>query len=92
MTGVCQLPTCETRVGRGQLMCRPHWFKVPQRLRQEVNAAWRLFRKGSEHRIAYFEVRDEAIRVVAEQEGVAHLFVPDAPRMRLLQAELEKRR
>lgn len=37
----CPAITCTRRVGRGQLMCRGHWFMVPKMLRDAVWDAWR---------------------------------------------------
>jgi len=37
----CPATTCTRRVGRGQLLCRSHWFMVPKPLRDAVLNAWR---------------------------------------------------
>jgi hypothetical protein len=36
----CPVGTCRAPVGAGRLMCRPHWYQVPKRLRDQVWAAW----------------------------------------------------
>jgi hypothetical protein len=39
----CQIPGCAIEIPRRHLMCRQHWFEVPQELRGEVEfslAAW----------------------------------------------------
>jgi hypothetical protein len=92
MAITCHLPLCEARIGRGQLMCREHWFMVPLAQRQAVNRTWRAYRSGPAGRIAYFEARDAAILAAATRVGVEGLVEPDAPRFRALQEELEKRR
>lgn len=37
----CPATGCTARVGRGQLMCRTHWFMVPKALRDAIWDAWR---------------------------------------------------
>lgn len=37
----CPATGCTRRVGRGQLLCRPHWFITPKPLRDAVWDAWR---------------------------------------------------
>lgn len=38
-------PICGIAIQGGMLMCRTHWFRVPVRLRAEVNDSWRALRK-----------------------------------------------
>lgn len=37
----CDAPGCTVPVRRGILMCRPHWFQLPQPLRQAISQTWR---------------------------------------------------
>ena len=37
----CPARACTRRVGQAKLMCRPHWYMVPQPLRDAVYAAYR---------------------------------------------------
>ena len=55
-------PTCRhcgVLVKRGQLMCRSHWFALPQPLRQAINATW----KGRQFK-AYLKNVREAERLL----------------------------
>lgn len=36
-------PVCGDGIGNTEILCKPHWFSVPQKLRTEV---WRAFRAG----------------------------------------------
>lgn len=47
-THQCPGPGCERRVPVGQLACRTHWFQVPEPLRNEVWAAWRVLMRAIE--------------------------------------------
>jgi len=39
----CPATGCTRRVGRGMLLCRPHWFMVPKALR---DAVWDAYAGG----------------------------------------------
>lgn len=39
-TQTCHAAGCAAKVHRAQLMCRAHWYALPQPLRAEINAAW----------------------------------------------------
>lgn len=41
----CHVPACDVAVAPEMLMCKPHWFMVPQRLRNQV---WATYRRGQE--------------------------------------------
>ena len=55
----CPIIGCERVPEQGHLMCKPHWFMVPQSLRNDV---WKAYDHGrgllSE---AYAKARDAAI-------------------------------
>lgn len=63
----CAVPRCEVAIGRRYLMCRPHWFKVPGKLRDRV---WRTYlRKSRGDTTAlreYVEARREAVASVTK--------------------------
>jgi len=37
----CPKVGCEEWVPFGQMACRPHWFSLPEELRNRVNKVWR---------------------------------------------------
>lgn len=39
----CRWPGCQQKVGEKFICCKPHWSKVPQRLRARV---WAYYRPG----------------------------------------------
>ena len=45
MKHTCHWPGCEAEVPPKMWGCKPHWFKLPLRLRQEV---WNAYRPGQE--------------------------------------------
>lgn len=93
MSATCNAVGCQASRGRGALMCRVHWFRVPMLLRQRVSETWRIFNRSRRPEgitresayLDYIEARDEAVRVVAHLEGNLAGFVPDLPRIRRLQ-------
>lgn len=36
----CDAPGCSVPVRRGILMCRMHWYRLPEPLRQAINQTW----------------------------------------------------
>lgn len=60
----CHAIACKVEVPPAMLMCKSHWFKVPQHLRNRV---WDEYRNGITK--AYCEVAKQAVRAVAEKEG-----------------------
>lgn len=44
----CPHPTCSTEVDSSTFACRPHWFSLPQGLRNRI---WANFRSGDMERI-----------------------------------------
>lgn len=67
----CPIEGCDAGRATNQLMCKPHWYKVPKELRDKV---WRTARRmwsdlpgGDEE---WTEARDEAIRAVEEKEAI----------------------
>lgn len=45
MTHTCHWPGCTRRVPPARWGCRPHWYRLPLRLR---NLIWREYRPGQE--------------------------------------------
>lgn len=48
----CAALGCDTQAGPAQLMCRKHWYQVPQAVRDEVWAAWRACKGTPDRRYA----------------------------------------
>lgn len=75
----CPATGCTRRVGRGQLLCRPHWFITPKPLRDAVWDAWRggLGKGSPAHRDAILaaveavnaRLRDRSAATATEPEG-----------------------
>lgn len=60
--GICAATGCTEQVSAEFLMCRNHWFRVPQDIRNKVFQTWRRARRDPE---AYQEARSEAIAAAA---------------------------
>lgn len=65
MSHPCPINHCARPAKDGQLMCWPHWRRVPKALNRAVFETYRNFRHDPE---AYRQARDEAIRIVNEKE------------------------
>ena len=65
---VCHWPGCDTQVPPAMWGCRPHWFKLPKRIRDKI---WATFRPGQETAMtpsgAYVEAVREAEEWIREQ-------------------------
>jgi hypothetical protein len=66
MSHPCPINGCSRPAKDGQLMCWPHWRRVPRALNHAVFETYRNLRADPE---AYRQARDEAIRVVNEKEA-----------------------
>lgn len=66
----CHARNCEAPVPPKMLMCRKHWWMVPEPLRREV---WRLYRPGQEvdkrPTREYLEAANAAVNAVADREA-----------------------
>ena len=66
---ICHAAGCNVPVPPQLLMCDPHWFMVPAKLRREV---WRHYRPGQERdkepSAVWREAADNAIAAVAAKE------------------------
>lgn len=62
VNGVCRARKCMQPISAKRPMCLRHWRMVPRELRQQILGEY-------PH---YFEGTLEAIKYVAEQEGVWH--------------------
>jgi len=65
----CHAKACKVIVPPKRLMCKRHWFKVPENLRRKV---WREYRPGQEAdkepTAAYLEAARRAIAAVQAKE------------------------
>lgn len=70
MIHTCHARGCGIAVKPEMLMCRRHWFKVPQKIR---DAVWEHYRDGQcddkQPSEAWHEAADAAIGAVAAKEG-----------------------
>jgi hypothetical protein len=65
MSHLCAIPDCERPAKDGQLMCWPHWRRVPRALNHAVFDTYRNIRNDSN---AYRQARDAAIAAVVTKE------------------------
>lgn len=54
----CAVEDCTDQAKPGQLMCWPHWKRLPRNLQFDVNSTWRRYRYEQE---PYLEAREAAI-------------------------------
>lgn len=64
----CPVKGCDRNAKQGQLMCWPHWRRVPKALN---HAVFDTFRNIGGDPAAYRQARDAAIAAVEEKEAVA---------------------
>lgn len=64
MPHTCHAVACDVPVPPAMLMCRPHWFRVPPKLRNRV---WAEYHNGITK--AYCAAAKAAVLAVAEKEG-----------------------
>ena len=64
--GACAIPSCERPARDHQLMCWPHWCRVPKILNRLVFATYREMRWNPS---AYRKARQEAIDAVVAKEA-----------------------
>lgn len=66
----CHWPGCEKRVAPAVWGCRPHWYTLPQGLRNKI---WAAFREGQEVSKTpsrrYIEVAREVQQWIKENHG-----------------------
>jgi len=43
---ICHWPNCDQQVPPATWGCRPHWFRLPKEIRDEI---WRTYRPGQEY-------------------------------------------
>lgn len=67
----CHARGCEEAVAPALLMCKRHWFMVPEPLRARV---WQTYRVGQcddrDPSESWHEAADEAIAFIAKAEGL----------------------
>ncbi len=61
----CAVDGCTATAKAGQLMCWPHWKRLPRRLQFEVNDTWRRYRRDPE---AYLSAKAQAVAWWREQD------------------------
>lgn len=67
----CAAPVCKRKVPMSMLMCRSHWFALPQHLR---TAIWNEYIPGQEYDLAkpteaYLAAVEEAVAYLNDKEG-----------------------
>lgn len=66
----CHWPGCTTQVPPAMWGCKPHWFKLPQHLRNRI---WAAYRPGQEKDMnpsqAYLDAADEVQKWIRENFG-----------------------
>lgn len=65
MSHACAIPNCSRPAKDGQLMCWPHWRRVPRHINHMVFDTWRNYRGDP---TAYRQARDAAIQAVVAKE------------------------
>lgn len=63
MSHPCRIPDCPRPAKDGQLMCWPHWRRVPRALNRAI---FDTYRNGP--RSAYQANVEEAVRVIQQKE------------------------
>ena len=70
MKHTCHWPGCEAAVPPKMWGCKPHWYKLPLRLRQEV---WNAYRPGQEidkiPSLLYIQVANDVQRWIAQNQA-----------------------
>lgn len=61
----CPIPGCTRGRKPDQMMCWPHWRRVPHALNRAIFQTWR---NGGTANPEYMANRSEAIRIVTEKE------------------------
>lgn len=46
MSHQCAVPRCTSEIPWQQVMCEPHWSRVPAAIQEEIAYHWRLFGLG----------------------------------------------
>ena len=73
--GDCPIDGCTNRCADAQLMCKPHWYKVPKEMRDKVwKTARKMWHDDPDVETAYKawrEAADEAIAAVETSEADA---------------------
>jgi hypothetical protein len=57
----CQIPGCAAPRKTGHLMCRTHWFELPENLREQLMASHRAWMAGKQDVRPYLVLRLETI-------------------------------
>jgi hypothetical protein len=58
----CPVEGCTASAGKGMLMCRDDWYRVPQDLRRAVGRAWRSFRESMPNSRGRFECTEAYVK------------------------------
>jgi hypothetical protein len=73
MNVTCPVPGCTGTTHVGQMLCKPHWMKVPSDIKNEVLITWRTlrYRLGPLPRVQldeYLAARQSAIKAAQEPD------------------------
>ena len=66
MSHACRIPDCSRPAKDGQLMCWPHWRRVPKALNRAI-----LHTYANGPRDSYLANVEEAVRVIQGKEAAA---------------------
>lgn len=64
MAHACRIPGCEKPAKDGQLMCWPHWRRIPRALNRAIFET-----VNDADRSAYYSNVVEAVRIIQEKEA-----------------------
>ena len=67
---ICQVPGCAFAVPQNHLMCRTHWFELPEGMRLEVVAYWNRWYCGDATVRPYMAARLAAIVYIGKLHGI----------------------
>lgn len=60
-THTCKATGCNRQVPKRYLMCREHWYQVPEQLRNEVSRTWADVQTSGQITIEYAKAVRDAI-------------------------------
>lgn len=67
-THTCKAPGCNRQVPKRYLMCREHWYQVPEPIRLEIWAAWAEVQTTGQITIRYAHAVRDAINALKLQD------------------------
>jgi hypothetical protein len=66
----CPFPNCEKVIGSGYFCCKPHWWSLPDYMRNEVMLMWQEY-KADRITIKELRRRQHNVVIAATQGGEA---------------------